>query len=198
MMPTLSPKDAALLPKLLGMLGSDHDGEVLATVRKVRTVLARSKMGWADLARMNGGGHTHTGPTQASVDAAFDRGYRQGLAAGAKAMKDEIEKQREREQAYEENKPKADPRARDAPGSTRHWPRGDDIWNGADPTEIHGYEEQVDQLNELWAIETRLSDWEHNFVQSIAEQLAAKGSLSDRQCEKLDDVYDRKVKGVRR
>lgn len=197
MMPTLSPKDAALFPKLLGLLGSDHDGEVLATVRKMRAVLARSKMTWSDLAPGKGGGY-HSGPTQATVDAAFDRGYRRGLADGAKAMKDEIEKQQERQRSYEENKPQADPRARDAPGSARHWPPDDDIWNGGDPTDYLGYEEVVDQLNELWAIETRLSDWEHNFVQSIAEQLIERGSLTDRQVEKVADVYDRKIRGVRR
>jgi hypothetical protein len=197
MMP-LSAKDAERLPKLLGLLGSDQPGEVVNAARAAFSLLKRNKMSWADLARQASGGYGHTGPTQASVDAAFDRGYRQGLAAGTKAMREEIDRERERERVREENKPKADPRARDAPGTARFWPPDDDIWNGADPTEIHGYEEQVDQLNELWAIETRLSDWEHGFVQSIAEQLAAKGSLSDRQCEKLDDVYDRKVKGIRR
>jgi hypothetical protein len=197
MMPTLNPKDAAQLPKILGMLGSAHEGEVMNTVRKLRSMLTRNGMEWSDLARVSGG--THTGPSRADVDGAFDRGYRRGLADGAKAMKDEIEKQKAREQAYEDNRPKADPRARDAPGSSRHWPPDDDIWFGqCPPKNMTGYGRQIDQLDELWAIETRLSDWEHGFVQSLAEQIVEKGVLSGRQQEVLDSVYDRKVKGVRR
>lgn len=184
-MPTLNPKDAARLPKILGMLGSAHDGEILNAAKQARTLLTRSGMTWEDLFKGTGRG---------DIDAAFDRGYRRGMVDGAKAMKDQANRRR----AYEENKPEPKPEPK-APGSTRQWPPDDDIWNSYLPKEtIVGYDEQIDQLDALWAIEARLSDWEHGFVQSIAEQLIEKGSLTDRQCDKVTDVYERKVTGSRR
>ena len=36
-----------------------------------------------------------------------------------------------------------------------------------------------------------LTKWEQNFIVSIEEQFAAKGTLSDRQCEILEQIYDK-------
>lgn len=36
-----------------------------------------------------------------------------------------------------------------------------------------------------------LSSWEQNFIDSINEQFEEKGTLSDRQCEKLEQIYDK-------
>jgi hypothetical protein len=179
MMPTLNDKDAALLPKILGRLGSDHEGEILAAVRRAKMVLDRNKMGWSDLLRQSGG----TGGGD------YDAGYRAGVSAGIKAAQ---KAQAEADRQREKEKPKA------ATGSSRHWPPDDDIWNGYDPMDgAAEYAEQIDQLNALWKVETRLTDFEHNFVQSLAEQLVEKGRLTDRQCEVLDEIHDRRIVNVR-
>lgn len=36
-----------------------------------------------------------------------------------------------------------------------------------------------------------LGSWEQNFIDSINEQFQSKGNLSDRQCEKLEQIYDK-------
>lgn len=48
-MSQLSDADVARLRKLAGMLGSEHDGEVLAAARKATAFLTERKMTWADV-----------------------------------------------------------------------------------------------------------------------------------------------------
>lgn len=36
-----------------------------------------------------------------------------------------------------------------------------------------------------------LSKWEADFLLSISDQFDEKGTLSDRQCDKLEQIYDR-------
>jgi hypothetical protein len=36
-----------------------------------------------------------------------------------------------------------------------------------------------------------LGPWEQNFIDSIHEQFQNKGTLSDKQCEKLEQIYDK-------
>ncbi len=36
-----------------------------------------------------------------------------------------------------------------------------------------------------------LTDWEKNFIDSIAQQFDDHGRLSDRQCEILEKIYDK-------
>lgn len=45
----LEPKDRAQLLKLLGMTGSEHDGEALNALRMALTLMKRCKVTWADL-----------------------------------------------------------------------------------------------------------------------------------------------------
>jgi len=45
----MDAKDRAMLVKLMGMTGSDHDGEALAAVRKATALLARNKTTWAEI-----------------------------------------------------------------------------------------------------------------------------------------------------
>jgi hypothetical protein len=41
------------------------------------------------------------------------------------------------------------------------------------------------------AKEDLLTEWEHNFVESIKSQYVSRGNLSDRQCEILEKIYDK-------
>lgn len=41
-----------MLAKMIGMLGSEHDGEVLAAVRKIGSVLSSNKLSFADLSAL--------------------------------------------------------------------------------------------------------------------------------------------------
>jgi len=36
-----------------------------------------------------------------------------------------------------------------------------------------------------------LTEWERNFITSINEQFCDRGTLSDRQCEILEKIYDK-------
>lgn len=39
--------------------------------------------------------------------------------------------------------------------------------------------------------ESRLTDWERLFISSISDQLCKGGTLTERQAEKLDDIWER-------
>lgn len=49
----------------------------------------------------------------------------------------------------------------------------------------------VDLLDECETQESKLSDWEREFVDSVSDQVARKRGLTSRQYEKLQDVVDR-------
>jgi hypothetical protein len=36
-----------------------------------------------------------------------------------------------------------------------------------------------------------LTEWETNFILSISDQFEMNGNLTDRQCEKLEQIYDK-------
>lgn len=39
--------------------------------------------------------------------------------------------------------------------------------------------------------ESKLSEWEITFIQSLDEQFTKKGSITDKQWEKLDKIWER-------
>lgn len=51
-MSALNPADADRFGKLLGLLGSNHDGEVAAAARKATQFLAERQLVWPDVAEM--------------------------------------------------------------------------------------------------------------------------------------------------
>jgi len=58
--------------QLVALLGSNHDGERLASLKALDRVLSKSGTGWSDLAaRLDG----EAGPSQSALDAAYSRGF---------------------------------------------------------------------------------------------------------------------------
>lgn len=47
----------------------------------------------------------------------------------------------------------------------------------------------IDYLDVM--IEDKLNDWEGSFVESVSEQFSNKGNLSDKQAEKLEQIYEK-------
>lgn len=64
------------LIQLLGMLGSEHDGEVLNAARLAQRELGAMGVTWAEV--INGG----AGYAQEAANAGYDRGFREGLTRG--------------------------------------------------------------------------------------------------------------------
>lgn len=194
MMP-LSGKDADRLPKLLGMLGSDQDGEVVNAARAALSLLRRNAMTFGDLVKGGGGNGYSPYVSKAMIEAAetrgYDRGYRKGSAdAWESARKAQAANDARRSEASKDPPKQQDPLKKTW---SRLWPPNDDIWAGKDPyVEAPEHTMEVDELNDLWRIETRLTDYEHAFVQSLAEQLIEKGRLTERQCEVLDEIHTRR------
>jgi hypothetical protein len=62
--------DRVRLVKVLGMLGSQHDGEVLAAARLAQYMLGQAKMSWADLLNVKPGEEPEPLPQEESVQAA--------------------------------------------------------------------------------------------------------------------------------
>ncbi len=71
--------DRVRLVKVLGMLGSQHDGEVLAAARLAQYMLGQAKMSWADLLNVKPGEEPEPLPQEEDVQAA--------AAAAAKSRK---------------------------------------------------------------------------------------------------------------
>lgn len=46
-------------------------------------------------------------------------------------------------------------------------------------------------LDWIVTVYDELTPWEQNFIDSLHEQFQNKGTLSDRQCEKLEQIYDK-------
>ena len=72
------------LVHLLGMLGSAHDGEVLNAARAVLRTLGSMNMTWAELLQGNN-------DRQAIANAAYDQGFRDGIAANTQKAKTKIQ-----------------------------------------------------------------------------------------------------------
>lgn len=50
----------------------------------------------------------------------------------------------------------------------------------------------IDTIMKQWQNSTKeLTEWEHNFIESIYDQFERKGNLSDKQCEILERIYDK-------
>ena len=62
--------DRVRLVKVLGMLGSRHDGEVLAAARLAQYMLGQAKMSWADLLDVKPGAEPEPLPQEEDVQAA--------------------------------------------------------------------------------------------------------------------------------
>ena len=62
--------DRVRLVKVLGMLGSRHDGEVLAAARLAQYMLGQAKMSWADLLNIKPGEEPEPLPQEEDVQAA--------------------------------------------------------------------------------------------------------------------------------
>ncbi len=62
--------DRVRLVKVLGMLGSRHDGEVLAAARLAQYMLGQAKMSWADLLNVKPGEEPEPLPQEEDVQAA--------------------------------------------------------------------------------------------------------------------------------
>jgi len=62
--------DRVRLVKVLGMLGSQHDGEVLAAARLAQYMLGQAKMSWADLLNVKPGEEPEPLPQEESAQAA--------------------------------------------------------------------------------------------------------------------------------
>lgn len=62
--------DRVRLVKVLGMLGSRHDGEVLAAARLAQYMLGQAKMSWADLLNVKPGEEPEPVPQEEDVQAA--------------------------------------------------------------------------------------------------------------------------------
>lgn len=53
------------------------------------------------------------------------------------------------------------------------------------------HDEQILMIKDCEEREEKLSDWERNFVQSLRERVDKNLSLTDRQIEKLNQIWDR-------
>lgn len=62
--------DRRRLVKVLGMLGSRHDGEVLAAARLAQYMLGQAKMSWGDLLGVNPGEEPEPLPQEDTVEKA--------------------------------------------------------------------------------------------------------------------------------
>lgn len=183
----MNDEDQRLLPRVLGMLGSDHDGEKLNAVALIAKLLVRNGLTWADLPNL-GGFRSGYGGDAADLKRRESAGFVRGYSAGYDAALAEM--------VSNGGRTWSEPPERE---EFRTYPGGMDIWHGYDPNEVAGpgWKVEIDQLRQLWKIEKRLDDWEHGFVQSVAEQLLEKRSLSGKQRETLNDVWLRRVMGVR-
>lgn len=72
----LAPDKKKLLIKLLGMMGSAHDGEVLAAARKAQALVRECGVTWEDVMQ------TVYDDLEAVVEKAFSAGHRDGYEAG--------------------------------------------------------------------------------------------------------------------
>lgn len=57
--------DRSRLIKILGMTGSEHDGEALAAIRRASAILREAKVTWGEL--LTGGGGSQIGPLLATI-----------------------------------------------------------------------------------------------------------------------------------
>lgn len=52
-------------------------------------------------------------------------------------------------------------------------------------------DEQAQLLEDCETREEKLSDWERNFIDSIGKQMAEGHSLTDKQVERLEEIWEK-------
>lgn len=52
-------------------------------------------------------------------------------------------------------------------------------------------DEHLQQIEDCEARESRLTDWDRGFIDSIKAHLTGGGSLSEKQAAKLDEIWER-------
>lgn len=52
-------------------------------------------------------------------------------------------------------------------------------------------DEQLQQIEDCENRESRLTDWDRSFLDSIKRQLEGGGSLTEKQSDKLDEIWER-------
>jgi len=55
--------------------------------------------------------------------------------------------------------------------------------------------EAAEQIEALEDVQSDLSDWEADFISSLQDQLDNDRTLTDRQVQKLDEIYEQRVLG---
>lgn len=55
---------------------------------------------------------------------------------------------------------------------------------------MNSREDQLTMVNDCMARESRLNDWERNFVDGMANKLYNGGGLTETEDEKLEEVWD--------
>lgn len=53
------------------------------------------------------------------------------------------------------------------------------------------FDEHVTMVDDCEKRESKLSDWEREFIDSLSHQLAKGRALSERQAERLDEIWNR-------
>jgi len=59
------------------------------------------------------------------------------------------------------------------------------------PNDINERRKMIKFMLEALETEDEMSKWESDFTASIADQFTIKKDLSQRQCEKLEQIYDK-------
>lgn len=80
----LSKEELTKLIQLLGMMGSNYDGEILNAARLAQRMIANKKLMWGDVIGVNGSASTHGGAAnRAAGGKGYQEGYEEGLQKGA-------------------------------------------------------------------------------------------------------------------
>lgn len=75
----MSPEKRIRLIQLLGMMGSDHDGEKLNAARLVMRLLGEEGLTWQEVFKGIPG---HSNNSSAEIDRAYNRGFSEGHSRG--------------------------------------------------------------------------------------------------------------------
>ena len=78
---TLTPKQLQKLAAMLGMMGSAHDGEILAAAKAAHKVMSEAHLTWSQLV-LNGTHQTYADGVRYGMAQGFARGKAEGLEEG--------------------------------------------------------------------------------------------------------------------
>jgi hypothetical protein len=76
----LTPDKRSQLIKLLGMLGSDHDGEVLSAAKFAQRLIGSAEMTWEEV--LNNAGGSTGNYTSVHLTRRYNEGYQEGFRVG--------------------------------------------------------------------------------------------------------------------